>query len=293
MPGARTAIWSGAGMSGAAGWFRPRSLIRVHLAVAELQKQFGASVVTQNVDDLHERAGVRDVLHLHGSLFAPRCTACARPGAHGPLLADTPRELTPPRCTRCGGYLRPGVVWFGELLDENVVAQTMARVSETELLVVVGTSGLVFPAAAMARSAPANALIIEINPEPAGVGQRQTLPWVSSAAQALPLLLECLQKKEMARRDQDAQYGSLIARRIPAEEIVPGMAYAIHARNGGVGIAVTEDGKPGFRLHGRSLAAIPCLSSTTGTSACHTARPSPCRPSRPCRRPTNPRCWPG
>jgi NAD-dependent deacetylase len=224
-----------------------------HLAVAELQKQFGASVVTQNVDNLHERAGVTDVQHLHGSLFAPRCTACARPGKHGPLLADTSRELTPPRCIHCGDYLRPGVVWFGEMLNEKVVAQAMARVSEADLLVVVGTSSLVFPAAAMARSAPQDALIIEINPEPAGVGQRHTLSWASTAAEALPLLLECLQKKEKARRDQDAQYGSLLARRIPPDEIVLGKAYVIHARNGGVGVAVLEDSKPGFQLHREKL----------------------------------------
>src|SRR5580765_2345503 len=94
-----------------------------HLAIAGLAaRRPGVSVVTQNVDDLHERAGSRDVIHLHGSLFAPRCMVCGRPHTE-PLAQDFAAaeagQLSPPLCMNCGGKVRPGVVWFGEELPQH------------------------------------------------------------------------------------------------------------------------------------------------------------------------------
>jgi len=158
-----------------------------HVAVAKLQREFGAQVVTQNVDDLHERAGVEGTLHLHGSLFAARCDRCGAPA----VLADPPpeaqRQLTPPACGRCGqGAVRPGVVWFGEGLDEAVVDAAAERIAACDLLLIVGTSGVVYPAAGMVRLAPKDAVIVEINPQPGDVAAKVGFRWQVTAAQGLP-----------------------------------------------------------------------------------------------------------
>lgn len=142
-----------------------------HLAVARLQQALGAQVVTQNVDDLHERAGSRDVVHLHGSLFATRCFDCGRPAVPDPILegldaigGEGAREA-PPACVACGGPCRPGVVWFGEPLPADAWERACEALAACELLVVVGTSGLVQPAASLPRLArEAGARVVEINP---------------------------------------------------------------------------------------------------------------------------------
>ena len=160
-----------------------------HLAVAELQRRFGAEIVTQNVDDLHERAGAVDVVHLHGSLFSPHCFACGAP--HD--LAEPPptqpqQRLSPPRCSRCTGYVRPGVVWFGERLDDSVWREAESRISRCDLLLVVGTSGAVYPAAGLVEAAPGNALVVEINPAGSET-PRIDYRIKATAATGIPLLL--------------------------------------------------------------------------------------------------------
>lgn len=143
-----------------------------HLALAALQTRWpGLTILTQNVDDLHERAGSRRVLHLHGELFALRCFDCARAhqGFELPAdAADSPRlRRTPPRCAHCAGPIRPGVVWFGEPLPTRLWQQAQQQVRETDVLLVVGTSGVVEPAASLVGQARLHgARIIEINPEP-------------------------------------------------------------------------------------------------------------------------------
>ena len=163
-----------------------------HLAAARMQRGLGAAIVTQNVDDLHERAGAGDVLHLHGSLFAPRCADCG--AAHG-FATDPPeapvRQLAPPRCAGCGGEVRPGVVWFGEALDEGVLQRAARLVSECDLLLVVGTSGVVYPAAGLVAMAPRDALVVEVNPEPAR-SPRVDHVLAATAAAGLPQVLEAL-----------------------------------------------------------------------------------------------------
>lgn len=164
-----------------------------HLAIAALAERVPKlTLVTQNVDDLHERAGSRDVIHLHGSLHAPRCFACARPHT----LTETPEEpaegrrLEPPRCQHCNGKMRPGVVWFGEALPEDAWQRACEIVSRCALLVVVGTSGLVHPAASLPRLArECGARVVEINPVDSAVSavahERIRMP----AATGIPVLL--------------------------------------------------------------------------------------------------------
>lgn len=140
-----------------------------HRAVADLARLREVTVVTQNVDDLHERAGSRVAAHLHGSLLDLRCADC---GTAYEGVLDLPEEpverLDPPTCGACLGDVRPGVVWFGELLPEDAVAVTEEAIETLErgdVCLVVGTSGLVFPAAGYPAMALAQgATVIEVNP---------------------------------------------------------------------------------------------------------------------------------
>jgi NAD-dependent deacetylase len=148
------------------GWYESRrqQVMRAqpnagHLALAQLQRQRpGWQVVTQNVDDLHERAALAvgadagNVLHLHGSLFAARCHHCGQPHALPAGRSDVPAQdsrLPPPRCSACGGPVRPGVVWFGEALPHAAWARAEAAVRGCGAMLVVGTSGVVHPAAGL------------------------------------------------------------------------------------------------------------------------------------------------
>ena len=165
-----------------------------HLAVARLQQATGARVVTQNVDDLHERAGVTNPLHLHGSYFGPRCFACGRPAEFEAAPPEEPkRRLTPPRCGHCDGYVRPGVVWFGESLDADVMHAAHRLIAECDLLLVVGTSGVVYPAEGLIGAAPHTALVLEINPEPGHALQRIDHRLPTTAATGLPLIARLVQ----------------------------------------------------------------------------------------------------
>lgn len=173
-----------------------------HVAIARLAKTLQAQhgdtvqvdVVTQNVDNLHERACSTSVIHLHGSLFAPRCAACHRPGEFAPGQPDGRlTELEPPRCRHCQGYLRPGVVWFGEALPQTEFRRAEDLVDACDAMLVVGTSGVVWPAAEL----PINArhlgkFVAEINPEPSELARYMRVQWPTSAAQGLPQLLDLL-----------------------------------------------------------------------------------------------------
>jgi NAD-dependent deacetylase len=140
-----------------------------HLAIAGLAARVPTlTLITQNVDDLHERAGSPSVLHLHGSLHHPRCVGCGRPHTLPPGVPDEPeggRRLAPPRCAHCGGSVRPGVVWFGEPLDSKALARAEAAAGGCDLFFAIGTSSLVYPAANLPRLAlDAGAKLVQINP---------------------------------------------------------------------------------------------------------------------------------
>ena len=140
-----------------------------HRALADLAAHRDVTVVTQNVDDLHERAGSDVAAHLHGSLTELRCADCHQPYAEAPVLPPAPVErLDPETCAACGGDVRPGVVWFGEVLPEEAVLATEGAIEALrpgDVCLVVGTSGIVYPAAGYPAMALAQgATVIEVNP---------------------------------------------------------------------------------------------------------------------------------
>ena len=143
-----------------------------HQAIARLADLVPElTVVTQNVDDLHERAGSKRVLHLHGSLHHPRCHRCGEPFRIPPGAPAEPaggRYVPPPSCPTCNrGLIRPGVVWFGENLPPYVWREAEAAVEDCDVLLSVGTSSLVYPAAALPfRAAQRGACVVQVNPSP-------------------------------------------------------------------------------------------------------------------------------
>lgn len=165
-----------------------------HIAIAELAARVpGLTVVTQNVDDLHERAGSPDVLHLHGSLNAPRCIDCSAAYLHARVTPEEPaagRRLAPPRCPHCTGLIRPGVVWFGESLPEHIFSRAFEAASECDLLISIGTSGLVQPAARIpALALEAGASVIHINPERVDIRRENEYHLTGAAGEVLPDLV--------------------------------------------------------------------------------------------------------
>jgi NAD-dependent deacetylase len=154
-----------------------------HRAIASLPESV---VVTQNVDGLHARAGSRDVIELHGNVFRVRCVA-----EGGTYEATGPFATLPPRCA-CGSLLRPDVVWFGEMLPDDAVARAMVTIREADLLVVIGTSGVVYPAAGMVSLH--RGVSIEINPQATPLTTNCTYAIADTAAAVTPRLVETIQE---------------------------------------------------------------------------------------------------
>lgn len=164
-----------------------------HFALARLEKGWpgGVLVVTQNIDDLHERAGSKNLIHMHGELLKARCTSC---GLVMVWKRDISVETPCPECARTGG-LRPHVVWFGELpMEMDRIHQAL---SACALFVSIGTSGNVHPAAGFVREAGefGNARTVEINLEPSAGHGLFDEAIHGSAAQEVPAYVERLLAK--------------------------------------------------------------------------------------------------
>ena len=158
---------------------------RAHLALASLERDKDFTIITQNVDGLHSLAGSRNVLELHGSIWGVRCVDC---GAEREDRTVPFPEL-PPRCG-CGGLLRPGVVWFGEMLPEAVLHRTYELIKSTDLMLVIGTSGVVQPAASFASMAKTmGAFVVEINMEKTPVSSTMDVVINGRAGDILPQIV--------------------------------------------------------------------------------------------------------
>jgi NAD-dependent deacetylase len=157
-----------------------------HMALAGWEKLARSFVlVTQNVDGLHLAAGSRHVLELHGNIRRNRCTACGRESTMDEITFDG----RPPVCG-CGGMLRPGVVWFGEALPEAVLNEAFAAARECDLFLTVGTSAVVYPAAALPRLALDRGVpVIEVNTEETPFSAGATCSLRGPAGEILPQLV--------------------------------------------------------------------------------------------------------
>jgi NAD-dependent deacetylase len=135
-----------------------------HTTLASWQQRFPHfTLATQNIDGLHDAAGSRDVLELHGNVWRARCRDCT---SRRDLRRDDTAGERPPVCRVCGDAMRPDVVLFGEMLPEGVFERAAERASECDLCFVVGTSALVYPAMRLPEIARlAGAFLVEINPE--------------------------------------------------------------------------------------------------------------------------------
>lgn len=162
-----------------------------HAAIAELERIIPATtVITQNVDGLHQLAGSRNVLELHGSIRHYKCLG----GRHtGFTRADVAGPEKPPRCPRCGDLLRPDVVWFGEYLPEDAVAAAYAASERCDAMLVVGTSGVVQPAASLPYlAARGGALVVDINPDRDEIAQMADIFLQGPGGAVLPVLVDGL-----------------------------------------------------------------------------------------------------
>lgn len=158
-----------------------------HRALADFAKRHPGrlTLITQNVDGLHQRAGSEGVLALHGNIAEDQwllpARACCRREAS--IVAGSP-----PRCSHCGNMRRPAVVWFGEALPQRAFAEAERAAQDCDLMLVVGTSGLVYPAAGLARLAHGKVVIV--NPEPTALDDAANAVLHGTAAKLLPALLE-------------------------------------------------------------------------------------------------------
>lgn len=157
-----------------------------HHALARWQQRFDDfTLVTQNVDGLHEAAGSRNVIELHGNLWRARCLTCGAKYSLRDKARESSRTFT---CEECGNYLRPDVVLFGEMLPVGAFERAAMKARDVDICFVVGTSALVYPAAALPEIAKsAGAYTVEINPEPTPLSDLCDEVIQGKAGEVLPL----------------------------------------------------------------------------------------------------------
>ena len=154
-----------------------------HYEIARWQERFtGFTLVTQNVDGLHQKAGSRNVIELHGNVWRARCTGCR-------LNHDMAQSARPEACPSCGNEFRPDVVLFGEMLPASAFEFASEKAAECDLCFVVGTSALVYPAAGLPEIASAaGAYVCEINPERTPISDLCNEVITGKAGEVLPLI---------------------------------------------------------------------------------------------------------
>jgi len=162
-----------------------------HLALAELENQgILRAVVTQNIDGLHRKAGSQRVLEVHGNTRTASCTRCRKRVEAQPLLERYRREGTIPRCPQCSGAVKPDVVLFGESLPFEVLMEAREEIAHCDLLLIIGSSLTVVPAADLPRLAiQANAPMIICNRDPTWADPYATFIFREDVAQSVPALV--------------------------------------------------------------------------------------------------------
>jgi NAD-dependent protein deacetylase/lipoamidase len=158
------------------------------------------TLITQNVDGLHQRAGSRDVIEFHGNLARFKCS---REG----IVVDAPvhrSQDAPPRCPQCGAYVRPDVVWFGEMIPPQALERACAAVDTCDVFLSIGTSSQVYPAAGLAEMAQAaGAWLVEVNTQPTPQSRYARYLLSGAAGQVLPALAAAVEGHERAFAEPD------------------------------------------------------------------------------------------
>lgn len=157
-----------------------------HLALVQLEQHIPRfTLITQNVDGLHRRAGSERVIELHGNLFRFICEA-----HHHPVTDWKGDQRVPPHCAVCGSLVRPDVVWFGEPLPADALREALAAARSADVFLTIGTSGVVQPAASLpAEAAAAGAILVEINPDETPLSRTMDYQLRGAAGDILPALV--------------------------------------------------------------------------------------------------------
>lgn len=166
-----------------------------HMALAQLHElDAEIHLITQNVDDLHEQAGSRNVIHLHGNIARNKCfDSCQGDPTVIDLATLEDAESSPPKCPHCGAYVRPDVVWFGEMLPADALHHAMRASQECDVMLVVGTSGLVSPASQLPTIAKrGGATVIEVNPDYSMITRIADIKLEGASGKMLPQVIEAL-----------------------------------------------------------------------------------------------------
>ncbi|PJZ56732.1 SIR2 family NAD-dependent protein deacylase [Leptospira barantonii] len=160
-----------------------------HEALVVLEKSHpDFFLITQNVDGLHDSAGSENLVEIHGNIFINRCVSCCR---ENKTKIGADENSLPPKCENCGSLLRPGVVWFGESYDDQKLNASIQRMENTDLLLILGTSGSVSMPVYLAQIAKrSGALLLEINPERSSFSSSVDLFLQGKTGEILPLLVQ-------------------------------------------------------------------------------------------------------
>lgn len=164
-----------------------------HYALAKMEKMFPCfAVITQNIDNLHRRAGSTTVFELHGNIERNYCMECGKPYSNEEVL----KHERAPHCANCNGLVRPDVVWFGEMLPEDEWEKSVRAAESADVFFSIGTSGVVFPAASIPHIAKQHgAAVVEINPEQTLLSDRADYFVKGPSGVILPALYERLAEK--------------------------------------------------------------------------------------------------
>lgn len=175
---------------------RPAEPNAGHFALAALQRRFPTlRIITQNVDDLHERAGSTDVIRLHGSIAHNKCSADCQgsPTRVDVSLLTWDKASGPPPCPYCGRPLRPDVVWFGEMLPRTALERALELARASDVMLVVGTSGMVSPSAEMPSVVKQyGGVVIEVNPEHSAISRIVDVHIQGASGIVLPQLVAAI-----------------------------------------------------------------------------------------------------
>lgn len=184
-------------------WYRYRkkiiSAIRPnpgHATLAEMEKHHKFfSLITQNIDNLHRRAGSKVVYELHGNIERNYCIGCGRKYPNEEII-DSEKA---PRCSICGGLVRPDVVWFGEMLPEEEWSESVAAAQSSEIFFSIGTSAVVYPAASLPQIARrSGAFLVEINIEPTELSDMTDMSLIGKSGDILPRLFEAYSNRTLS-----------------------------------------------------------------------------------------------